>query len=354
MTIRPYTATAIGSLPYIEPEKAIDLIWKYLPDIPHWPQLPKRGNKEHFIYQYLYPLVELGLLEQMNDGKMRLNSGSPKWEERLTEFYSSFLEVEKTNDLARFATPPDSALGFYRFLEDIDKRGIRQATMLKGQISGPMTVALYLYDQDGKPAYYQSQMRDILVKTLALQARWQAKELAARGLPAVIFIDDPSVYAVGSSTFISVNRQDVVSLMKEMVLEIKKDARLVGVHSCAGVDWSIFTEAGFDIISFDADMYFDSLFVALDELKHFLGNGGMLAWGGIPTSDKIHSINQTELIDLWKRHYNKLVHNGISQNLLKQVLITPSCGAGTLSEQVTERIYSLNHNVSQHLQAEWI
>ncbi|MBO8168053.1 MAG: hypothetical protein H0Z35_02565 [Thermoanaerobacteraceae bacterium] len=350
MDVKAYTATAIGSLPYQEPEKALQLIWQYLPDIPHWPQLPQRGNQEHFVYQYLYPLVELDILEQSSNGKMRLNSGSPKWEEQLTWFYSRYLEAEETDDLQVFATPRESAAGFYAFLEDIDSKGTRQAKMLKGQISGPLTVSLYLFDQDGKPAYYQPQMRDVLVKTLTMQARWQARELSARGLPAVIFVDDPGVYAVGSSAFVAVNRQDVIDVFTEMVAEIKKDARMVGVHSCAGVDWSIFTEAGFDIISFDADLYFDSLLVNAADIKKFLEQGGYLAWGGIPTTDKVFTTDKYRLADLWEEQKRKLVKQGISEDLLKQVLVTPSCGAGTLSYEAAERIYALNYDLSGYLQ----
>ena len=55
-------ATGIGSLPFLEPGEALELIWQYLPDIPHWPQLPQRGSSEGFVNQFLNPLVEAGLL----------------------------------------------------------------------------------------------------------------------------------------------------------------------------------------------------------------------------------------------------------------------------------------------------
>jgi hypothetical protein len=41
-------ATGIGSLPYTDPLTALALIGEHLPEIPHWPQLPQRGSREHF------------------------------------------------------------------------------------------------------------------------------------------------------------------------------------------------------------------------------------------------------------------------------------------------------------------
>ena len=51
-------ATGIGSLPYTNPLVALNLIREHLPDIPHWPQLPQRGIREHFCHQFLQPLVD--------------------------------------------------------------------------------------------------------------------------------------------------------------------------------------------------------------------------------------------------------------------------------------------------------
>jgi hypothetical protein len=51
---------------------------------------------------------------------------------------------------------------------------------VKGQIAGPLTVALELKDQQGYPAYYQGDLRDIIVRRLALNAR-SLSEIQAGG-----------------------------------------------------------------------------------------------------------------------------------------------------------------------------
>ena len=45
-------ATGIGSLPLTDPDAAVALALRYLPEAPIWPQLPKRGFQEHMGGQY--------------------------------------------------------------------------------------------------------------------------------------------------------------------------------------------------------------------------------------------------------------------------------------------------------------
>ena len=44
--------TAIGSMPHMDSNEACSIIMKYLPDIPVWPQLPRRSPKENMIIQF--------------------------------------------------------------------------------------------------------------------------------------------------------------------------------------------------------------------------------------------------------------------------------------------------------------
>ena len=45
-------ATMIGSMPHKAPERAVELVFKYLPACPCWPQLPKRHVRENMYFQY--------------------------------------------------------------------------------------------------------------------------------------------------------------------------------------------------------------------------------------------------------------------------------------------------------------
>lgn len=44
--------TGIGSLPHKDAKSALDLIFEYCPQIPFWPQLPKRDIREGMLAQF--------------------------------------------------------------------------------------------------------------------------------------------------------------------------------------------------------------------------------------------------------------------------------------------------------------
>ncbi|GAW93062.1 hypothetical protein [Calderihabitans maritimus] len=351
----PFLATAIGSLPYRETSSALQLIEEKLPEIPHWPQLPKRGKQEHFVFQYLYPLVEMGLIVETGERQPHFDSSQPDWADRLTEFYTLYLAADEGEKeaLERFATPRYAAEGFYAFIERLGQKGTGRAKFLKGQIAGPLTVALNLQDQKGKPAYYDPQLRDMVARALAVQARWQAEKLKAFRLPVFIFVDDPGVYAYGSSSFITVTRDGVKEVLAPIVEAIRAAGAIPGAHSCTGIDWSLFIEAGFEVISFDAYNYFDSIVAYSQQIKQFMENGGVLAWGIVPTSEVVLEKKASDLVELWKKQKEMLTQRGISPEILtRQTLITPACGTGTLTPEMAEKIYQLNAEVARQLRGD--
>lgn len=343
-------ATGIGSLPFKEVEPALELVLDTFPEIPHWPQLPKRGKKEHFIYQNLAALNKIGLLKVTEEGAY-LDNASPDFADKLTEFYSYFLAAAE-NDvdaLNFFKFEEEAAVGFYALLEKI-KKDKGQAQFLKGQIVGPLSAGLNLLDAEQRLVYYDPQLRDLLVKTLALQAKWQALQLSSTGLGSIIFVDDPGVYAVGVSTYISLSREEVIESLREIAESIKSAGAICGVHACAAVDWSIFLEAGYEILAIDAYYYFKSLLGHIDGLRLFLEKGGFLALGVVPTSPQIKTETVENLYKLWEEEISILTSKGIEEELLReQLLLVPSCGTGMLSEEEALRVYNLTFELSQRL-----
>lgn len=338
--------TGIGSLPFVEPREALDLVCRYLPFIPHWPQLPRRGNKEDFILQNLSPLLETGVLSRQGD-KAYFATEAPDWPERLAAFYELYLAAEEGDDeaLARFAMPRDAAVGFYAFLENAGNC-LDRAVAVKGQVVGPITVGFGLNDAGRRPAYYEEQLRDVIVKTLALNARWQVRALAQTGKPVLLFIDEPGVSVYGQSSYITVTREMIVSDLKELVGAIGAAGGIAGIHSCAAVDWSILLDAGPRILSFDAYSYFSSLLPYRSVLASFLEDGGVLAWGIVPTSERVLDEDAERLLARLDEQWGELAGRGIDRAALRrQSLITPSCGLGLLSADLAHRIYALTAEV---------
>lgn len=340
---------AIGSLPYDSPEPALALIERTLPEIPHWPQLPLRGTQEGFVLQNLNLLLETGILEyDAEKEKIVCAVDAADWPDRLAAFYMLYLAVEEGDDAAldRFTMPPEAAAGFFAFLERI-RAGGWKPLCLKGQVVGPLTAAFQLTDRAGRPAYYDEQVRDVIVKNLALSARRQAAQLAAFGHKALVFIDEPGISIYGQSSYITVTREMIMEDMNAVIAGIRAGGALAGIHSCAAVDWGLLFESDTSVVSLDAYGYFDSMLPFRAELKAFLSRGGVVAWGIVPTSEAARDETVESLTDRLNGIWDGLAGRGISRDVLvRRALVTPACGTGTLPVDLAERIYDLTAGVS--------
>ena len=119
----PFLLIGVGSLPHTDQDKAVRLVLSGFPDIPYWPQLPRRTNLENMYIQF--------------------------------------------------------AAGLHFLLSEAE--GPYPA--VKGQITGPVSFGLMITDRRKKPAFYDPVGRDVLVKHLLRIAQWQFASLSR--LPCV-------------------------------------------------------------------------------------------------------------------------------------------------------------------------
>ena len=107
-----------------------------------------------------------------------------------------------------------------------------------------------------------------------------------------------------------------------------------------------------DILSFDAHGFFDRLAPLTEEVGAFLDRGGIIAWGGVPTSGA-EAIG-AETVDSLQERYNRQMHvfAGGSRDLaalLRQSLITPSCGTGSLAPDLARQVLDLTRDTAAAL-----
>lgn len=348
-----FLPTGIGSVPHEVPDEAVEFILSYFPEVPYWPQLPMRSGTEGFLNQFIAPLIELGLVETKQEGKYFFNTEQEEWGAKLGRFYELYMAANEGDSEALdfFKFPEESAAGFYAMIKQLETKGTDGIQLLKGQISGPLTVGMALPDQDRKASYYNLQARDVLVKTLALQGLNQAMALSRFGLPVIIFVDDPGLYASGQSTFITLKKDEIVSELNSIYGVIRSAGAITGTHSCAGMDWSILFDSEVDIVSFDAFEYFPTVSAYIDELKAFLGRGGVLAWGIVPTSAEKTAAQTVESLEAkLEENISHLVSKGIDRRvLLEQAMLTPSCGTGTLTMDLSIKVHQLTKDLSAKL-----
>ena len=343
-------ATAIGSFPHRDAHEALSVILKNVPNIPVWPQLPAYP-KEGMINQYNEGMP--GLVTR--EGKTFFDTTASSFDAELLHFYEDYLatlELESMPLDHTFAISNDYSRGIYAFLDELKKTD-KTPLALKGQITGPVTLATSLKDQDGKDVYFDNRLREVVVKTLALKARWQIHQFRPLGVPVIIFIDEPSLAAYGSTAFLGISEDDVRNDIQEIIDLIHAEGALAGIHCCENTDWGMLIKTDCDILNFDAYGFFDKILLYADEVKQFLDQGKVLAWGIIPTgnADDIKKETCQPLVQRWDDALAALSKKGIDEkNVIEQALITPSCGTGSLTPALSQRVMELLREVSEELQ----
>lgn len=343
---------AIGSLPHSDVKSAMKIVKENFPAIPFWPQLSKKNKSEDMLVQFLENMP--GIIINDADGKIYFENETDEFFEQLENFFLDYEEIISTNDdktLNKFAITEKNSSTFNLFLNIVQETKPKYA---KGQIVGPFTLATTLTDANNKCAFYDETLREIVVKTLSLKALWQIKKIkrANDAATPVIFIDEPSISQLGTSAFITISKENVVNVLKEISDLIKQNGGISAIHCCGKCDWTIPIEAGINMINLDGYAFAQNLSLFSNELKPFLNNGGKIAWGIVPTLDAValRDANANLLLEKFDEAIGYLVKKGIDKSqLINNSLLTPSCGAGSLTIELAQKAMDLTKELSLKL-----
>jgi len=325
-------AIGIGSLPHKEAEAALDLIFKYLPAIPFWPQLPRRDLREGMLVQFS---ENIPCLRLTRDG---LRFDPAEKEKELEIFYERII----ANDVDYFKISEEFALGLHRFYQRLEKMSLENISFIKCQVTGPFTFAAGIKDDKAIALLHDPVFMQVIIKGLAMKALWQIKFFRKFGKKVIVFLDEPYLGCFGSA-YTPINREEVVKGLSELTEAVKSEDVLSGLHCCGNTDWSMFTDiANIDIISFDAFGFSDKFVLYADSLKGFLEKGGIICWGIVPTQDFPLSQTPDSLVGSITQGIDALVKRGLDKDLLfNNLLVSPSCGLGTLEIKKSEEILKL-------------
>lgn len=325
--LRSFHSTGIGSLPHSDPAEACRIIFDSV-DIPFWPQLPHRSFHELMVPQYSegFPFVRIEgeniLVEQAG-------------EQELSRFYEAIARGDG------FPISPEYAAGLYTFLDMLKEREQRLQTV-KGHITGPLTFTLSITDREKRPLFFDEEKRELALELLKGKAGWQISMLKPYAEEVLIFIDEPILSALGTSTYLGVSTDEALRMLKEIVSYIKDHGGLAGIHCCGKADWPIVLSSGIDVFNYDSYFFWDTLPLYPDDVSAFINRGGFLACGVVPTTDIIRKVDLGGLREQLERGLSSLERAGISrERLRKQVLITPSCGTGSLPVDDALKVFSL-------------
>ncbi len=311
-TLSAGLATAVGSLPHVDPRSAAALVLRCLPGLPAAPQLPCRSPGEGMIAQAACVLPEVSLRE---DGALVIGASS---DEPLR---------------AAFGAERDS--GLLAFL-DLAARSTVPLSRVKVQTCGPLTLGLALADA--------GMAVDRAFERAALAVRERAvalEQVVADRLPGVarvIWLDEPGLVAWRGADA-PLDRETATDLLSGALAAI---GSVTGVHVCSGGDLRVALDAGPGILGLEVQ---ESLLDGAGWIARHLEGGGWIAWGAVPTDRPVgeHATPLWKtLVGLWC----ELTRRGCDPvQLRSQALITPACGLAGHGPSQAERAMFLAREI---------
>jgi hypothetical protein len=154
-----------------------------------------------------------------------------------------FLLNVENEELDYFAYEPEYFAGLFEMLRLAkDNQDLK---LLKGQVTGPVSLGLKITDKEKQAIVYDETFADIYVKYLRMEAKWQQKALAEVFPETLVVFDEPYMNMFGSA-FLSMGKEEVLGLMGRVTDGIPG---LLGVHCCGNTDWGLMIETGVDVLS---------------------------------------------------------------------------------------------------------
>ena len=348
--IPPFLATGIGSMPYEDAERAVELSLRHFTEAPFWPQLQKLGLNEQMAPQYSEGIPRVRVDRER---KRLVCDTSGDYSGDLSGFYEQYLLAMDpeggTGDCGALAISPAFARGLHVFEEHL-RRMEGRLPFVKVQTTGPCTFALSIPDQTDRAIFFHHEFRDVAVKAMAMKCRWQIQKFQPFARKVICFLDEPVLSAYGSSAYVGVSREDVIAALSEVIQAVHSEGAIAGVHCCGNTEWSILAEAGVDMINFDAFEFGETIAMYPDAIRAHLERGGMLAWGVVPTSEAIREQTVESLAAHLEEMMENLARKGISKELiLESAAVTPSCGTGTMAPCDAEKVFEVTAALSRFL-----
>ena len=327
-----FPTTHLGSMPHQVVYSLAERLNSRL-DIPAWPQLPRRSFRESMYVQYTPSLPAI-----CEDSRCRvIYFDTTDMAPALDRFYSAVL----ADDLEAFALRPDYSVGFFAMQERLQKAAGEWA---KGQVTGPISLGLAISDQNQCASLYDDTLRDVIVKNVAMNARWQIRQLKSVRSNILMFIDEPYLSFFGSA-FLTLDRRQLLPILDEIIEAIQREGAWAGVHCCGNTDWGLLLSTKADIVNLDAFGYVENLSLYPVELHEYLLRGGSICWGIVPNDARVNAETSQSLADRLRKGMKLITAraglHGVrirSDDLAAHSLLAPTCGLGFAPVHIADQV----------------
>lgn len=277
--------TAMGIMPHTSVGRALRLALSL--DIPFWPQLPNVRFYEDMYAQTSQNFP--GIVIDLDARKISFNTA--RFEEELID-YSRKMELPET-----FALSGNYSAVYPRFMaKDLHSYGA-----IRGQVTGPVSFGFRVVDENQRPIIYNDNVRGLLFDFIQRKVNTQCSQLKEKNQRAFVWLDEPGLGWVfsGLSGYSDIQaKQDYLNFL----------AGIEGVkalHLCANVNLLYLLELGVELLSFDAYQIDAMPRGYTESVARFIRNGGVIAWGIVPT-DSTNLAKETpeflakRLLDYWE------------------------------------------------------
>ncbi|OPX95843.1 MAG: hypothetical protein A4E62_01349 [Syntrophorhabdus sp. PtaU1.Bin002] len=329
--------TAMGIMPHEDIDDALRLA--LTTDIPFWPQLPRLSYYEDMYVQAMEHFPGTVIDEE----RLRIFVDSNRFVEEISEY------LEKEGDEGYFRLSDRFAQAYQRFLA----AELGSYKSIRGQIISPVSLALKIVDENGRPIVYNDEVRAFAYAYIQKKLNIQYEELKEKNGNAFVWIDDPGLEFI----FNALCGYDNVKAKRELTEFFEGVTGPRGLHLCGRPDWDFLLTLNIEILSFNAYAFGD-LFVTYDKVKDFLERGNLISWGIVPTSfDEFMGENVEGIAKRIEAMWDVLDEKGLDRQLVvRQSLLAPAtCNLVNPDRTATvERSFALLGEVSDYLKGKYL
>lgn len=319
--------TGIGSLPLTSGAEAVGAVAEFSPEVPFWPQLPQRSERESIVGQGL-GIVE-NLIERRNEGYgYQVKEG--QLDSVLETLHKSTGELKSAN-----------AAGFSAFKEALSIGAFNSAIAIKGQIEGPITLAAYLFHKE-RPFLADRSLFAAIAFHISQIIIWQIDQLKSAGVPLLLFVDEPAL-CLDAPLANAVSVEQRLNALAATLDSARIRGAYAGLHCCAARPFERMCRVEPDIISFDAHEGLELFFTDWHALD-FMQRGGTVAYGVVPTRRGVNAADSASIFIRWLKAASMA---GDPQKFAQRAMITATCGLGLLDRSAIAESFQVAHSVSK-------
>ena len=144
------------------------------------------------------------------------------------------------------------------------------------------------------------------------------------------------------SAYVSVSKEDAISALNEVTEGLKAKT---GIHICGNTDWSVPFNSNINIVNYDAYNYLDTIFYYPDDLARFLGRGGQIAPGIVPSVQEELAVSTFDILEKRVDQFLTKIQASTGATPQDEFFITTSCGVGSLSVDEARKAMELLHKL---------